>query len=219
MAGRARVRFERRMRQDPELERMVWEVHGELAPLLEAPGVEPSRDLWPAIERRLDQGPAPARPGVSRWWRGLAVTSTGLAVLLAVALIVIRPVPEPPAPRPVAVLEDEAGANVLLVSLRAAGRRMELVPLTEAVEVPAGKSLEVWAVPRGEGGPVSLGLIRESPRKPVAMRMPAGLSREQVKAFAVSLEPPEGSPKPGPSGPILYQGALAAVDPGTGARG
>lgn len=69
------------------------------------------------------------------------------------------------------------------------------------IEKPAGKSLEVWYVPEGQG-PVSVGLLSEGE---------IDLSKVDVNdqgLLAISLEPEGGSPTGSATGPILYTGKL-----------
>ena len=86
---------------------------------------------------------------------------------------------------------------------------LRVLPLQLAAIEP-GRSLELWALPV-EGKPVSLGLI------PTGGEGMIGLSDRQqqlLKAsvvLAVSLEPRAGSPTGQPTGPVLYQGPLAAL--------
>jgi anti-sigma-K factor RskA len=92
-------------------------------------------------------------------------------------------------------------------------RRRPLTALTIEVvgTVPeaAGKSYELWALPRG-AGPVSLGLL------PAAGSAERTLSERQRTALlaadkvAVSVEPAGGSPTGSPTGPIVIVTNLAA---------
>jgi anti-sigma-K factor RskA len=68
----------------------------------------------------------------------------------------------------------------------------------------AGRSLELWAVPR-QGGPKSLGLL-EAEHATLKLAGDADRALGDVPLLAVSLEPRGGSPTGAPTGPVLYSG-------------
>jgi len=82
------------------------------------------------------------------------------------------------------------------------GRAMVTKPVTP-VSVQADKALELWAVP-AKGAPRSLGLISSSGTTVVKR----GKVLQDTAVFAVTLEPPGGSPTGAPTGPILWAGKL-----------
>ena len=75
----------------------------------------------------------------------------------------------------------------------------------------AGRSYELWALPRGGGAPVSLGLLPAagSAERPLSERQrTALLAADKV---AVSVEPAGGSPTGSPTGPIVIVTNVAAA--------
>jgi anti-sigma-K factor RskA len=68
----------------------------------------------------------------------------------------------------------------------------------------AGKSLELWAVPR-QGGPKSLGLL-DAEQATLTLAGSADRTLGEVPLLAVSLEPRGGSRTGAPTGPVLYSG-------------
>ena len=68
----------------------------------------------------------------------------------------------------------------------------------------AGRSLELWALPRG-AQPKSLGVLAGA-RSDLKLVAVADRSLGDVPALAISLEPPGGSPTGQPTGPVLYTG-------------
>jgi len=72
-----------------------------------------------------------------------------------------------------------------------------------AAEAPSGKSLELWYINAGKA-PKSMGVVGADAIK---IPLPAGLSPEKA-TFAVTVEPPGGSPTGDPTGPVVYSGQL-----------
>ena len=70
--------------------------------------------------------------------------------------------------------------------------------------VPQGRSLQLWAV-AGSAAPVSMGLLPAAGRAQLTIPVPPGTS------LLVSQEPAGGSPQPGPTGPVVYQGTLTEI--------
>jgi anti-sigma-K factor RskA len=85
-------------------------------------------------------------------------------------------------------------------------RRRTLTALTIEVvgRVPpaAGKSYELWALPRG-GAPVSLGLLPGAGRAERSLSEPQRTALLAADKVAVSVEPLGGSPTGSPTGPIV----------------
>jgi len=106
-----------------------------------------------------------------------------------------------------AVLSDAKTLQpAIAVSAGRNSRELWVKALDPAVHLE-GRSLELWGLPPG-AAPKSLGVLPRS-EKMASIPLPAAAD-EALAAFrtlAVSLEPPGGSPKGVPSGPVLYTGA------------
>jgi anti-sigma-K factor RskA len=174
--------------------------------------VTPPTRVWQAIERRI----APVAAGTSRpgWWQRLAVwrALTGVASMAALTLAVLLALPQPAQP-PIVVVLSAAGSTPgaggvvpasFVASISADGRALVTKPIQQ-VSLQADKALELWAVPP-QGAPRSLGLISAQG----ATVVQRGRVLDNTAAFAVSLEPPGGSPTGAPTGPILYIGKLTS---------
>lgn len=207
LRGGARRRFERYLRDDAGLRRIVGQWQDRLLPLVEFAGQQqPHQRVWLAIERRL--GLARAHAGWQFWrhesltfWRGLSAVSLVLALVLAGLLA--SPLLEQPQIDYVATLQDDKARTALL--LTADSRRQVLtVRLVDNAPVAADKALQLWAVPT-EGKPRSLGVLAASGAIELALTDKA--LGADIAMLAVSLEPRGGSPSAdGPTGPILYKG-------------
>ena len=201
LRGPARRRFERLCVQSSaaRLRLHRWEddwVHlsRALAP------VQPSAGVWTNVSRQLF-GDVAAPPRRSRWrtWQ-LAVAAGLVAVALIVGLIVRQAAPPPL--QTLAVLGTDTAHPVWRLE-----RRLPLAALTIEVvgTVPpaAGKSYELWALPRGGAAPVSLGLLPAAGRAERTLSEPQRLALLAADKVAVSVEPLGGSPTASPTGPIV----------------
>jgi anti-sigma-K factor RskA len=206
--GQARSRFQSLMRYDPELRKLVAEWETRLTPLAAAAGeIAPPARVWRAVSRRVASARAPA--GLA-FWRGLAVTSTAFALVLAI-FIGMKPAPELPMAS-VAVMADDKGQPSMVVSWppmkQMRDPHVRIKVLQEHPTMAAGTAWELWMLPRGQAAPVSMGLITTDVnqvmkvRPELARRMGAG----EAWGVAMSVEPAGGSPTGAPTGPVIYKG-------------
>jgi anti-sigma-K factor RskA len=208
LRGPARRRFEALLPAHPALRSAVAAWQGRLLPLSTAvTPVEPPAAAWNGIEATLF-GTATAAPPPPWWqrlalWRGVTAVSTAAAVALAVVSV-----QTPPPQAPVLIVmgaSDEAARAMnasFVASVSADGRALVLRPVG-AVQIAPDRALELWAVPP-DGAPRSLGLVRADAATTLIR---AQLLRDTA-AFAVSVEPPGGSPTGAPTGPIVSVGKL-----------
>jgi len=98
-------------------------------------------------------------------------------------------------------------AKPALIATMLRGERTLTVKVVGAAAVPAGKSLELWMLPK-DLPPKSLGVIPDSGMGRVALPAPPDLALANVPALAVSLEAAGGSPTGAPQGPVLYTGKV-----------
>jgi anti-sigma-K factor RskA len=198
LRGRARAHFERWRRESVLIEQRVRDWEDRLAGLaLGMPPVAPSPQLFAQLEARLAvrRAPAPAPR-----WRALAA-AVALVVILGGALFAWR-LYQQTALEPLATITATTGAPVWRLEVSRGYDRLRAT-VVGAVNAPANRSLELWALPPGRA-PVSLGLL------PADGRLERPLSAAQRDALraapqvAVSSEPLGGSPTGAPTGPILF---------------
>lgn len=72
--------------------------------------------------------------------------------------------------------------------------------------LPAGKAYQLWMVNPGNTGLISVAVLGSEAIKRRILDMPQ--EGEKAVAFAVTMEPAGGSPDPGPTGAVLYQGVI-----------
>ena len=199
LRGRARERMRRWLGEDPELAREVARWEARLAPLAETvePVAPPAR-VWPKIEQRLWF----AKP--FSLWKALGLVASGAAAAL-IAVAVLLPYEREGLPASyIAVLSDPKTSQAVLVAIaERSDTVLRVTTLDPAIHV-AGRSLELWALPRG-GQPKSLGLLAGE-KSELKLLAAADRSLGDVPALAVSLEPQGGSPTGQPTGPVLYTG-------------
>lgn len=188
----------------------AWELR--LGPLaLGAPERTPGPLVWQGIARALaenrtasanDNRVAALSRQLGRWRMaagGAGLVAAGLALALVAA---IRP-PATPAPvRYMAVVTSRGEAPALLVSVDTVSGIAQVRPV--GARTPAGRSLELWYVGTG-AAPKALGVLGAEAAR---LSLPPGTAQTGEGLFAVSVEPPGGSPTGQPTGPVIYTGTL-----------
>jgi anti-sigma-K factor RskA len=212
----------RRLRE-PDLDEAIRAWEERLAPLAEAaPPIEPPRDHLPAIEARIRQTPSPAPPAalspdaavaalrrsVARWRVG-AIAASCLAALLAVGFAA-RETTRRQAPHDyVAILQKDAASPAFEVTVDLDRQELRVRPV--AAKAPPGKDYELWIIDASLGAPRSLGVIGAAPRSASLSAYDRGVV--EAATYAVTVEPPGGSPDGKPSGPPVFVGKLIPVGP------
>ena len=84
---------------------------------------------------------------------------------------------------------------------------LEVQPIAAAAAEP-DKSLELWAIPK-DGTPISLGLLPEDGKGIIGLNPRQQASISKPVELMVSSETKGGSVSKQPTGPTVYQGALA----------
>ena len=206
---RAAMDLERTVDPATAAEVRAWERR--LAPLdSTAPLVVPDPRVWSMILRALPRRRTAANDNrvdalsrQIRLWRLAALGAGALAAGLALFVAVGARPGGPAESRYVAVVSRGGELPALLVNVDLAAGTAQVRPV--GAETPDGRSLELWYV---EGGtPKTLGVIAGNARQ-VALPAAAKVGRSPDGVFAVSVEPPGGSPTGQPTGPVIYTGKL-----------
>ena len=230
LSGGARRRFATWLAGNAALRANVAHWEARLSPLtaVVAP-VQPPERVWQGIAAAIKPQASASTNRVSIWdslsfWRGLGLTTSGLAAALAVFVgvrppdvvervrVVERTVETPVRvsdganpwqPSYVATLTDRDGKTMLMIYV---GRNSdELWVKYEADSMPKDASLELWGLDAA-GQPRSLGLIKNNGNNMLKLPAMADRSVAPFKKLAVSMEPMGGSTKGVPTGPVMYQG-------------
>ena len=106
----------------------------------------------------------------------------------------------------VAVLVNDTTKETGAVVNAFSNGRVEVIPL-RPIDVPAGRTLQVWTLWDRAIGPKSLGISGQSR----TLQLDLGDLPDTVanQLFEITLEPEGGSPIGRPTGPILYKGNAA----------
>jgi anti-sigma-K factor RskA len=208
-----RRRFGSLLRYDADLRRRVAHWETQLAPMDAAtPARLPPDRVWRLIESRVRRAPPRSRLwDTLAFWRNVSAVSLALVVVVG-GWFVIQPPPETP-PGTIAVLADDKAQPRLVVSWPAqrAAEKFIQVKLLGAPQVPANAAWELWLLPPDKGAPVSAGLIGRDNLQRVRLPDRAGQVLGTAWGFAISVEPPGGSPTGQPTGPVVLSGPCVKV--------
>ncbi|WP_405122747.1 anti-sigma factor [Pseudomonas sp. M20] len=204
MSAPARRRFEQLLLDDTTLRAELAQWQESLVSLTEALPEHPVPDrVWQGITARIEPQVLHV-PEKRPFWNWLRLTAAicSIAVLVLLGSLYNR---------------DDARYRATLLTadaqpalkVEAHADYLQVEPLTLAA-VDADRSLELWAIP-ADGKPISLGVIPAGGKGKVELNEAQKMLIGKPIALAVSLEPKGGSPTGQPTGPVLYQGALAAL--------
>ena len=217
LAGPARRRFERLLRQAPAAVRAVGAWQERLGGLTGAvPPMQPRESVWRALEQRLFTSSRRAAPeGPLQWlWGVLSVRALGgvlagvflCAVLLRLqpGLIGMEPQSEVLPQSYVGLLIDAAGTPTVLASSKRHGRLMT-VKLLQPVNIPAGSVAQLWALPR-DGSAFPVGVVPGTGTAAVALTDTSEKLFFNVSRLAVSIEAAPAKAGDKPSGDFVLSG-------------
>lgn len=175
--------------------------------------VQPPAALWQrlALATGIEADPLPRAAPVrrtGRFWP--AATAASLALAACLALFAFLPRPPAPGAEPArfaAALAPLSAPARFLAETQADGS-IAITTLDPAA-APAGRDLQLWALPQGAVTPVSLGVL--TPGRQVLTPAQRASAQEQL---LVSDEPAGGSPTGQPTGAVLFGGKLVPLSPG-----
>jgi len=217
LAGPARRRFERLLRQTPAAMRAVGAWQERLGGLAGAvPAMQPRESVWRRLEERLFVSARVAPRGPLQWlWGVLSVRALGgvlAGVLLCVALLRFQPgligmEPQLDAlPQSyVGLLTDTAGVPTVLASSKRHGRLMT-VKLLQPVTIPAGSVAQLWALPKDGSAAFPVGVVPGSGTGTVALADTSEKLFFDVSRLAVSIESAPAKAGDKPSGDFVLSG-------------
>ena len=224
LRGKARTRYQKLMMQYQAVSDATAQWEQYLTGFAETlPPVAPPDDVWESIQVKLghkaannanvasDTKPS-SKPGEvidfekekQKRWKNLSFISTAAAMVLAVLLFLMQPVPTPEVSH-IAVVNN--ADNTPLWVIEVSDTTMN-VKVTDAFVALADKDYELWMVPANGEAPISLGLMPEANGDTRAT--PDILLDQSIAALAVSLEAPGGSVTGAPT-EVLYIAPIVSV--------
>lgn len=199
MNARVRRRFHAIQRALPAAEQAVQAWERRMTPLAQwVPPEQPSAAVWEAIDRRTAGQPSPpaapafASPAWLRTILGVAlgvVATLGLIKLYPTAMVPVDEIVQARGTLPesyVGLLTDAANNPVVLASSTRHGRIMSIKVLRK-VDVPPGKLLQLWALPK-EGAAFPLGVVPSEGKGSFRMADSAEKLLSSVPRLAISIE-------------------------------
>jgi anti-sigma-K factor RskA len=205
-----------RRQREPDLDEAIADWENRLAPLAETvPALAPPRDFLAAIESRLD-GATEANPLVVdltkrlKRWRAGALAAGSIAAALAIGIGLRERMREATPHEFVAVLQKSADQPAFVVTVNLDTRSLTVRPV--AAPPQPDKAYELWIIDPKLGPPRSLGVLNQakatapnlSPYEPAVI---------ESATYAVTVEPPGGSPTGQPSGAPVFVGKLIPTGP------
>ena len=212
LAGAARRRFERLLRQTPAVVRAVGAWQERLGGLAGAvPPMQPSESVWRGLEQRLFASAAPLQ-----WLLGVfSVRALGgvlVGALLCVVLlrfqsglIGLEPQSDTLPQSYVGLLTDSAGKPTVLASSKRHGRLMT-VKLLQPVAIPASSVAQLWALPKDGSAAFPVGVVPGSGTGTVALADTSEALFFNVSRLAVSIESAPAKAGDKPSGDFVLSG-------------
>jgi anti-sigma-K factor RskA len=211
LQGAARRRFRDYLARDAGLRAEVSAWEQRLVPMAEkVDGVAPPDRVWRKIDDRIGGGNrAQSRPstGWLSFWRNLGLATTALSVGLIAVLIGSQP--QPKEPMLTSVLAE--GDNIARVIVAQPKNDMLKVNMVKPWKAMNGMALQLWVL-SPDGKPRSIGMINDTGETQIVL---VGLDNKLSDGlmFAISKEPPGGSPTGQPTGPIMCKGVIARLPP------
>lgn len=203
-----------RIEAEPAFARLVEAWEAKLSPMADGfEEVAPPGAVREALQQRLFGQAAPQQPGgLARMWQSVSVwraaTAAAAAALLVLAAVTLMEAPAPDADeRFVASLSGEGSEVHYFVVYDARTQDIGLSHVTGAR--PEGRDFELWVI--DDGQPHSLGVIPEGSSVHVAVGEALQAAIDDDAVFAITTEPPGGSPSGAPTGPVVAQGALNPI--------
>ena len=224
LRGKARTRYQKLMMQYQAVSDATAQWEQYLTSFAETlPPVTPPANVWESIQIKLGHkaaNDAGIATGVNtpsdsdqvldfekekqKRWKNLSFLSTAAALVLAVLLFVMQPIPAPEVSH-IAVFNN--ADNTPLWVIEVSDETMN-VKVTDAFVALADKDYELWMVPANGEAPISLGLMPEANGD--TRVTPDILLSQSIAALAVSLEAPGGSVTGAPT-EVLYIAPIVSV--------
>jgi anti-sigma-K factor RskA len=205
-----RSQFEQRLRSDTALQAEVSFWEEQLMSLSDKEqAIAPEADVWRSIESRLQQQTRPAQAPRFGWlWPGVSAFASLLLAVCVWLLLAGDPLQQPNADY-VAVLTDKSGAPQLTVLTATGGAQLWMK--WEAIEIPADKNLQLWAVSKTDGQIRPLGVFAQTNVQQLPLTVPQWRLIKDSSHLILTEEDVGGSPLDEPSEVVLAKGVCVLL--------
>lgn len=214
MSRRAGRRFQSILEANDVAQNRVLVLEEALLPLSwSVAPMKPSDLVWQKIAREIYGSSDQVRQRWVPWAAAVATLAIGLAITSVgwwqtsqrppEEIVTTIPVPEPAT---VAVVGEQNQQPIWIARFYTQSQRLDIRVNTEPSS-EANKDYQLWSL-MDDGTPVSLGLLPKTGQTSITLAKNQLDALGQSKLVAVSLEPLGGSPKPVPTGPVLFTAAL-----------
>jgi len=175
-----------------------------------APEHSSNVEVMPQREERSHKRSRSSRRAI-RTWKTVSAFAVAATVALAALLVQTLNQPIPVTDtllKVVSVVQSEEMDALWVLTTQSDSAVLQAVALAPP-PIDSTQSYQLWMVKPDDAGVSSVGLLPldVGETKQLTLQIPT----EQAQLFAVSLEPAGGSQEPGPSGPVLFTGAITAV--------
>ncbi len=210
-----RVLTTSRIELDPPFARMVDQWQERLAPLVETiePVPPPDHVLDELLVRLFGTSSIVDEVALARLrrrvrlWQGATAGCSAIAAALLAWIGLGGIGTSLKSEQFTAVLQRDAGAPAMVLSVDLKSRRLTVTSLASAT--PAGKSYQLWIINPAIGSPQSLGLVPASAATHELLT-PYDPAVITDATYAVTVEPSGGSPTGQPSGTPILSGRLVS---------
>lgn len=198
-------------RQDPQVAASIvaWEnrlvpLATTLTPLFPPPELWQRLALASGLQKAFARKTIPRRSTSAKIWQSATLwrTTTFASLGLAAGLAFLALSPKAAGPEPLLAALSAQGSPGAVFLVRVGDKGQTSVVAVGRAVVPAGRTLELWALQEGATTPTSLGLLPGGGRTRLKANVRAGTR------LLVSQEPDGGSPTGQPTGPVVYAGLL-----------
>ena len=141
------------------------------------------------------------------FWRSASFVVAVAALAFLVAALVRRPPPDFSTRRVVAVLADVAHRPAWAIRFTPAAHQIAADSLAPP-PLPPRRVYQLWLAAEGVAGLRQLGLLPQLGCKAIPVTPEDAQRLSGRGRLVVTLEPAGGSPQPGPTGPVVFGGAL-----------
>jgi anti-sigma-K factor RskA len=214
MSDAERLAFEAQTDRDAAARKALLDAQERFSEFdMTAPAAAAPADLWTRIAAEIDKpekvvpfrrpAPKPRPAEGSRFWQGFTAAAAVAVVLALIGFATMRSFVLRPQPQLIVVLLDAQAQPGAIIEASYSGETIRVVPLSQ-INVPEGKTLEVWTLPSPQTGPVSVGLLEQAKAKTLkTFKLPPP---QPQQLYEITLEQAGGSPTGKPTGPVIAKG-------------